>query len=173
MATSTTPTLVIDNQTSLEEVCTKLDQLLLRQLELIQEYLDLTLKGEVYQKDGYLNLAKARYTEGPHSMSVVRLPSPDSSEEYNAVITVTTKAHSNNRILHQKSTADEEHNKLLRQFGVLSPASVKQARKSFRENLSLCVDRLNVVQELTLIQKEFYAVDCTKQKLLKSVIPSP
>lgn len=160
---------------SLHQVSEKLDVLLIRHLELIQEYVDLSLKAEVYQREGYLNLAKIRFIEGPHSMSRMRLPTQD-SEEYDAVIKVmqdnSTKITV--RSLWQEPNSSENVNKLLRQFGILSPPSVKTAQANFRENLALSIDRVNVMQELNEVQAQFRELQHVKNLLVKhNLVPEP
>lgn len=156
-----------------------MDLVLIRQLELIQEYVDLSLKGEVHQKEGYLQLAKARYVEGPNSVSKVYLPTED-SEEYEALVTVgfsENKDHDKEtnctRVLLEDKTSSEHKNKLIRQFGILSPPCVKIAQNNFRQNLALCIDRVNVMEELTKVQKEFQSLQHVKNLLIKNHIPEP
>jgi len=140
---------------TLNEICEKLDELLIRQLELIQEYTDLSLNSELQQKDGFLNLAKARYIQGPNSLSQVQLPL-EGSEEYSAVITVSKDED----LSWKRNTVvtPDENSRLMRQFGVLKSNNVKLAMKSFRQSVELHVDRINVAQQLFDNQQEFNAL---------------
>jgi len=146
---------------TLVEICEKLDELFIRQLELIQEYTDLSLNSEVQQKDGYLNLAKARYIQGPNSLSQVQLPL-EGSEEYSAVITVSTEESSQKK--RNTVVTSEENSRLLRQFGVLKSNNVKLAMKSFRQSVELHVDRINVAQQLWDNQNQFNSLLEIKNK---------
>jgi len=106
-------------------------------------------------------LAKARYIQGPNSLSQVQLPL-EGSEEYSAVITVSTEESSQKK--RNTVVTSEENSRLLRQFGVLKSNNVKLAMKSFRQSVELHVDRINVAQQLWDNQNQFNSLLEIKNK---------
>uniref|UniRef100_A0A0V0GCW1 Vacuolar ATPase assembly protein VMA22 n=1 Tax=Triatoma dimidiata TaxID=72491 RepID=A0A0V0GCW1_TRIDM len=65
---------------NLEEICTELDSLSLRMLQLMKEYINVKLTIEGLIKNGSLHLAKSRYIMGNRNVSALQLPSEDSND---------------------------------------------------------------------------------------------
>uniref|UniRef100_A0A146M9T4 Vacuolar ATPase assembly protein VMA22 n=2 Tax=Lygus hesperus TaxID=30085 RepID=A0A146M9T4_LYGHE len=63
---------------SLDEVCKELDELSMRMLDLMKQYIDLKMTMEDLVKTGSLHLAKSRYIMGNKSVSVLQLPTEES-----------------------------------------------------------------------------------------------
>ncbi|KAF6209570.1 hypothetical protein GE061_015318 [Apolygus lucorum] len=62
----------------LDEVCKELDELSMRMLDLMKQYIDLKMTMEDHVKTGSLHLAKSRYIMGNKSVSVLQLPTEES-----------------------------------------------------------------------------------------------
>jgi len=168
----------------MDDVCKELDLLLLRKLELLQEYVDLSLKAQVHQKDGYLHLAKSRYSDGgAHSTTRVILSTSTDETVVESEAVATTVSSSTNEddgvdeiqcLMKSKLVfADgdspgqgQKCNSLLKQFGLLPSSSVKNAQKSFRNSLTLYVDKNNVFRELHRLEERFSELQMKKIDIL-------
>lgn len=149
----------------LNKINEQLDDLLVKQLELAQDYINVTIEGESHQKSGFLNLAKARYIQGFHSVSKNCLFSEDSEEERPPVVTVSREEslfdkdsegnHAN--IVYQKpslliSTDKAIDVQLNKQFGFLSSGTLKHAKNDFRNCLEKTIERAIIVAQLKAVQ---------------------
>lgn len=81
-----------DNHLSI--VCRELDDMAIRMLRLMKEYIDAKIALEELIKSGSLHLAKSRYIMGNKSVSILQLPTEESSEF--TASTRVTKSNENN-----------------------------------------------------------------------------
>lgn len=150
----------------------ELDDLAIRMLELMNEYIEIKLMVEKAIRSGCLDLAKARYVMGNNSVSALQLP----VEEISALATVTTSVDDHNkkkctfqlqRTIPQSKTKQDTDNgprsqsqDPLKWFGVLVPQNLRQGQAWFQKALDLVVQCANVKEELENCQHEY-------KKLLK------
>jgi len=80
-------------------VCRELDDLMIRVLELMEEQITCKLKLQETIKSSCLDLAKARYIMGNHSVSYLQLPSEDNAE-ITALRTVTSSIETKKNLEH-------------------------------------------------------------------------
>ncbi len=73
---------------SLSCVHSELDHLSLRVLELSQDLITAKLQLEQYSREGFVLLAKARYSMGSSAVSIVQVPHQDNDESFDAAFKV-------------------------------------------------------------------------------------
>ena len=162
---------------TLGEVNEALDQILLRQLQLLQDYPNLTLESEREMKEGYFQLARSRYNMGSNSVSKAYLPCEDSERDYKATITVVPESDEDNgkekvipsrRKLQLSSIRENETETegSSKQFGILTSVSLKTAQKSFRQTLEKTLERINTSSELHVLEKQFKELSTLKKQLV-------
>ena len=155
----------------LESVNEQLDELLLKQLSLIQDYINVTVECESHQKSGFLNLAKARYIQGFHSVSRNCLYSDDTEEERIPILTVTREKKTVDVDLEKEKVVNgpinyEEPNlnvnpdssletKLNNQFGMLSSNSLRTAKADFRKCLEKSMERVKIIEQSVAIRERY------------------
>ncbi|CAL8123017.1 unnamed protein product [Orchesella dallaii] len=167
-----------------------LDELLVKQLDLIQDYINVTVECESHQKTGFLNLAKARYIQGSHSVSKNCLYSEDYEEEKEAILSVTqedveyefeTKEIKDTDIATpitfqlsklQVNPDSAMENQLNKQFGFLSSSTLKAAKSEFRKCLEKTMERVSIVQQSLAIKHRYSELMKEKVELQKS-LPEP
>jgi len=166
---------------SLAQMCEMMDIIKIRQTQITQSYCDLSRQAENAQKEGYLNLAKARYVQGPQSISKNRLPT-ENSEECGAIVGVTVNEVDevdpiDDSVFRYKQRELEilkdpaKETKLLKQIaGVLPTGCVKEAQKNFRKALELHVERANILEELDLVQRKFHSLEIMKKIMVEKNI---
>lgn len=160
----------------------QLDELLMKTLELVQDYVSITTECESHQKTGFLNLAKARYIQGFHTVSKDCLYSEEYEDERPALLTVTR----------EKSRMDLEHNdfskrpvtfqepslnvnsdsnletRINKQFGFLSSSTLKYAKGDFRKCLEKTVERAKILEQISAVQERYKILMKEKAELENS-----
>lgn len=168
-----------DKLTAINE---QLDELLMKNLELLQDYISITTECESHQKTGFLNLAKARYIQGFHTVSKDCLYSEEYEDERPALLTVTR----------EKSRMELEHNEfskrpitfqepslnvnadssletqINKQFGFLSSSSLKSAKGDFRKCLEKTVERAKILEQISAVQEQSKILMKEKVEIEKS-----
>lgn len=122
---------------SVQKICQELDDLTLKQVDLLDEQLTLMVKLESHLSSGFINLAKSRYIAGEKSVSSMQLPGEDSEVEAAA----TVVRDSSSQLLELRR--DPEAADPIKWFGVLVPSSLKQSQQSFQKVLEAAVDIVN------------------------------
>lgn len=152
------------------DTTSELDDLAIRILELMNEYIEIKLMLEKAIRSGCLDLAKARYVMGNNSVSALQLP----VEETASLATVTTSVDDYNKHTFQlqriippikaKQNTDNgprSHGQdPLKWFGVLVPQNLRQGQAWFQKALDLVIQCINIKEELENCQYEY-------KKLLK------
>lgn len=128
-----------------------LDKLTLQMLDLIEQEVQLKVQLEKTVKEGEMNLAKTRYTQGSSSISVLQLPTED-SKEFRALSTLdeTNDELGNAKVSLERHPVDKEAGFIdpAKWFGVLLPQSFTQAKNHFNKGVDLSVECANVQIEL-------------------------
>lgn len=81
------------------EVCSELDDLMIRTLELMEKCIQCKLKLQEIMKSSCLDLAKARYIMGTHNVSYLQLPTEESAE-IRALRTVSVSVETGKNLEH-------------------------------------------------------------------------
>lgn len=152
------------------DTASELDDLAIRMLELMNEYIEIKLMLEKAIRSGCLDLAKARYIMGNNSVSALQLP----VEETSSLATVTASVDDHNKRTFQlqrtipptKTKQDTENGPRsqsqdpLKWFGVLVPQNLRQGQAWFQKALDLVIQCANIKEELENCQYKY-------KKLLK------
>lgn len=146
-----------DQSNQLEKVCENLDELTLKQVDLLDEQLVLMTKIGSLLTSGYIDLAKSRYISGDKTVSAAQIPGEDSVVE--AVMTVDRDYK--NRLAVSRN---EEGTNPMKWFGVLVPGSLRQSQQAFQKVLETAVDVVNIRREW-LKSIEEYKVQSTLESL--------
>jgi len=165
---------------TLEEVNEELDDLLVQQLELIQDYINLSLENEKQMKDGFFHIARARYNSGSQSISKACFPTEDCEQNFLADVTVTQVVVSNgtsNNCKRQLQISkdsetdgndvarDESRKSMASQFGILKSPSLKVAEARFHSCLNQVIDRTNTLNDLENVYEKYSTLLQHKKQL--------
>ena len=119
-----------------QKICEELDDLTLKQVDLLDEQLTLISKLESHMTHGFINLAKSRYIGGETSVSMTKIPGEES--DIGAAAKIVRGSSSQLEIQRDPEAADP-----IKWFGVLVPASLRQSQQSFQKVLETAVDIVN------------------------------
>ena len=151
----------------------ELDELALRILELMNQYIVCKVNIENYIKSGCIDLAKARYINGNRSISALQLPTEDATgirakfkvlpaevegkynfHKYQSVDNLCSDEHSLSSSFNSidlNSTEEKSRkfpNDPLKWFGFLVPQSLRQSKNTFEKCLEIVIENVNVQLEL-------------------------
>ncbi|CAL7934323.1 unnamed protein product [Xylocopa violacea] len=164
---------------SIDDVCKAIDENLLRNLELMEEKININVQMEQILRDGYIELAKAKYIRGKESISILQVPVDD--ERVVTLYELETKlTEETGKIIPNFDLSlkifDKDEDKIqdpIKWFGVLVPQSLRIAQKRFQETLYLAVRAANVQAEITSVLDKLqslyflkhtsYSTDVTKE----------
>ena len=143
----------------LQKICENLDELTLRQVDLLNEQLVLMSKLESHMSNGCINLAKSRYIGGESSVSRTQLPGEESDVKAS---TTLVKNPTSNRL---EITRDPSAGDPIKWFGVLVPGSLRQSQQSFINILDTAVEIINIRNEWLETLEEKHKISSLKEKL--------
>ncbi|KAI9554135.1 putative coiled-coil domain-containing protein 115-like [Daphnia sinensis] len=129
-----------ENSHELAQVCAALDELTLKQVDLVDEQLVLMSKLGSLMTCGFIDMAKSRYISGEKTVSATQIPGEDSVIE--AVTTVDRDCNNKLIVSRNKDITDP-----IRWFGVLVPGSLKQSQQAFQNVLNIAVEIVNIRRE--------------------------
>lgn len=124
----------------LAKVCVALDELTLKQVDLVDEQLVLMSKLGSLMTCGFIDMAKSRYISGEKTVSATQIPGEDSVIE--AVTTVDRDSENKLTLSRNKEVNDP-----IRWFGLLVPGSLKQSQQAFQNVLNIAVEIVNIRRE--------------------------
>ncbi|XP_034936359.1 coiled-coil domain-containing protein 115 [Chelonus insularis] len=155
----------------IENVCEKLDILMLHILKLTEEKISVTLQLENQMKEGFIELAKARYIRGKESVGLIQVPQ---DTPISSLLDLELSFNKNPSIPHfdirmKNKEENVEHQDPIRWFGVLVPQSLKTSQKRFQESIYLSVRMANIVAELTKLNEDFEIAKKLKNRLLTNL----
>ena len=125
------------------------DKLLLEMFDLIEQSVLAKTNVETSANNGYLLLAKTRYTNGSQCVATSKLPTEDSNE-FSALSTVSRSSSdevgraSQLELVQQPVDRDEGFVDPLKWFGVLIPNSLQLARDRFNKSLDYVIESANI-----------------------------
>ncbi|XP_017881702.1 coiled-coil domain-containing protein 115-like [Ceratina calcarata] len=142
---------------SIDDICKAIDENLLRNLELLEEKIIVNVQMEKILRDGYIELAKAKYIRGKENISVLQIPADDEKVvtlfELETKLTEETGKIVPNFDISLKNM-EESGNEIqdpIKWFGVLVPQSLRTAQKRFQESLYVAVRAANIQAEITSV----------------------
>lgn len=151
-----------------------LDDLTIKNLELIEEKVSTSVQLEKLLREGHIDLAKARYIRGKETIGMLQIPSEEN--DIQALFDLETSYVQSDKkedateipcfdISLKKSNGEvEEPQDPIKWFGLLVPQSLKSAQKHFQDALYLTAKLANIQAELTRVTSETDSL-----KLLKKV----
>ncbi|XP_033229854.1 coiled-coil domain-containing protein 115-like [Belonocnema kinseyi] len=157
------------NIESLDEICESLDNLYLKNLELMEEKIQANIQMEIVLREGHIELAKARYIRGKESMGRLQLPTKD--EEVFSLFDLETTISEEKEIPHfdislkKSNDNDQDIQDPIKRFGVLVPQNLRNAQKKFQESLYHATKVANVSAELFGTQNELESLMNVKKSL--------
>lgn len=144
-------------QDGINDICKAIDESLLRNLELMEEKIDITVQMEHVLRDGHIELAKARYIRGKDTISLSQVPADE--DKVVSLFTLHTKlSDQGGKIvpyfdisLKKSNTDTTDILDPIKWFGVLVPQSLRIAQKRFQESLYLAARAANVQAEINSV----------------------
>ncbi|XP_065199992.1 coiled-coil domain-containing protein 115 [Planococcus citri] len=162
----------MDSSTN-SDIEAELDELSVRVLELMNQFIVCKVNIENYVRSGCIDLAKARYINGNRSISALQLPTEDalgvqakfkvSPEEVEGKPNFQRYQSAENLNLDDKglsssfksidlNSPDDKSKRFsndpLKWFGFLVPQSLRQSKSTFEKCLEIVVENVNVQLEL-------------------------
>ncbi|XP_046452294.1 coiled-coil domain-containing protein 115-like [Daphnia pulex] len=143
----------------LTQVCESLDELTLKQVDLVDEQLVLMSKLSSLLTGGFIDMAKSRYISGERTVSTTQIPGEDSIIE-----AVTTVDRDNMNKL--TVSRNKEVNDPIKWFGVLVPTSLKQSQHAFQKVVDVAVEIVNIrrewLQSFDTLEEEYQKLSSLK-----------
>lgn len=144
----------------------EIDELLVRNLELMQEKLRKSIEIENLLKSGFIELAKARYIRGKESIGILQVPNDEDTVK--SLFDLRTEMTDDDDdgdaaaaaaisfdVSLKKSNAEDEEDEPsdpLKWFGVLVPQNLKNSQKRFQESVYLAASIANTQAELDSVR---------------------
>ncbi|OAD62747.1 hypothetical protein WN48_07563 [Eufriesea mexicana] len=142
---------------SIDDICKAIDTNLLRNLELMEEKININIQMERTLRDGYIELAKAKYIHGKENISILQVPVD--VESVHTLFQLETKLNEKTGkiipnfdiSLNKFNSSGNEIQDPIEWFGILVPKSLRFAQKRFQESLYLIVRAANLQAEITSV----------------------
>ncbi|KAK0182882.1 hypothetical protein PV327_000969 [Microctonus hyperodae] len=156
---------------NMREVHEKLDVLMLRIFELMEEKVRTTIEMECLLRDGHLELAKARYIRGKESVGIFRIPQEGQIHSlFDLETTFDENKFQSGIVPHfdislKSKEHDNEIQNPIKWFGVLVPQNLKIAQRKFQESIYLVTKIANISAELEITCKEYQNMKNITNKL--------
>lgn len=131
-----------------EELCNNLDELSLKQVDLVDEQLVLLSKMNNLLTNGFIDMAKSRYISGERTVSITQIPGEDSEIE---AVTTVNRGYDNKMTVSRNPDSYDP----IKWFGVLVPASLRQSQQAFQKALEMAVEIINTRREWQESIEEF------------------
>lgn len=126
------------------------DKLLIHLLDLIEQSVLCKMNIEATTNAGQLLLAKSRYIQGPHTVSISQLPT-ENTNDFNALKTVIKtegEIHDERQLSVHEVDKENGYIDTIRWFGVLVPRSLHLAQERFNQAVELVVECANIQTKL-------------------------
>lgn len=133
-----------------------LDKLILEMFSLMEQQVQCKVNIERTTNEGQLFIAKARYTQGSHTIGTSQLPT-ENSAEFKALSKVSKESEDScitgEQLTLETTKVDKESGFInpIQWFGVLVPRALYQAKDSFQKSLELAVEAANIQKQLQLV----------------------
>ncbi|XP_014211643.1 coiled-coil domain-containing protein 115 [Copidosoma floridanum] len=153
-----------DLEKKFDEICEALDNLAIKNLELIEEKVLLTVSLEKSIRQGHINLAKARYIRGKENVGILQIPSKE--HDIKSLFDLETTFRNSEEDKQEKDfphydiclkkcgEGEDEPQNPIKWFGVLVPQSLKIAQKHFQDALYVAVRLANLQAELAKTKRQ-------------------
>lgn len=152
----------------------EIDELLVRKLELMEEKVCKNVEIETLLKDGYIELAKAKYIRGKESIGILQVPNDEDAMKSLFDLETTVKSDDGDAAprfdISLRKSSDEEDGPRdpLKWFGVLVPQNLRNSQKRFRESVYLAATIANIQAELDSVLSRLETLHIQKDSLCSS-----
>ncbi|XP_011136736.1 coiled-coil domain-containing protein 115-like [Harpegnathos saltator] len=140
---------------SIDALSEEIDELLLRKLELTEEKIHGNIQMEILLKDGYIELAKAKYIRGKENIGILQVPSnTDTMLSLFDLKTNGATDEDDNIVPCFDISLKKSNDKVdgpgdpIKWFGVLVPQNLKNSQKRFQESVYLAIKIANIQMQL-------------------------
>ncbi|XP_028047799.1 coiled-coil domain-containing protein 115 [Monomorium pharaonis] len=149
----------------------EIDELMLHKLELMEEKICGNIQMETLLKDGYIELAKAKYIRGKENISMLQVP--NNEDTVTSLFDLETKMNEHNvpcfDISFKKlSDPAEGLGDPIKWFGVLVPQNLRNSQKRFQDSVNLATKIANVQEELISVLSKLKTLYIQKNSLCSS-----
>lgn len=156
---------------SIDALSEEIDELLLRKLELMEEKIRGNIQMEILLKDGYIELAKAKYIRGKENIGTLQIPS--NTDTMMSLFDLETKEiNENGNImpcfdisLKKSSNEMDGPSDPIKWFGVLVPQNLKNSQKRFQESVYLATKIANIQVQLVSVFSKLKTLYIQKNNL--------
>ncbi|XP_032675161.1 coiled-coil domain-containing protein 115-like [Odontomachus brunneus] len=157
---------------SIDTLSEEIDELLLRKLELIEEKIRETIQMEWLLKDGYIELAKAKYICGKENIGILQVPS--NTDTMISLFNLETKIMNENDDTRScfdisLKNFNNEVNKPadpIKWFGILVPQNLKNSQQRFQESVYHAIKIANIQMQLVSVFSKLQKLYIQKNNLL-------
>lgn len=150
----------------MDQVCEKLDDLSIRNLELCNDFIKLKLDLENRMKDGWMHLAKSRYLMGYNNVSGLQIDERNTTAL--AHVEATEPKGQPLKVEVRLNDDKEKLRELSKIFGVLTPSNVKSAQVQFSKCLELIGELVSIKEEMKYVEDEYEKYSKQKQSLVQN-----
>lgn len=156
----------------------EIDELLLCKLELIEKKIYENIQMEILLKDGYIELAKAKYIRGKENIGILQVPS---NTDMMSLFDLETKLMNENNktvpcfdvsLKKLNNEVDGSTTDPIKWFGILVPQNLKNSQKRFQESVYLGIKIANIQVQLVSIFAKLKTLYVQKNNLLRQNITS-
>lgn len=154
----------------MDEVCQKLDDLAIRNLELSDDFIKINLELESRMKEGWFHLAKARYLMGFNTVSSLQIDERNCDSLTRVEVTSPDSISTENAPIKFDIRSNDDKGKLrglTKIFGVLTPSNLKVSQDQFVKCLALSCELASIKEELKSVEKEYENFLKQKATLMK------
>ncbi|XP_014475258.1 PREDICTED: coiled-coil domain-containing protein 115-like [Dinoponera quadriceps] len=156
---------------SIDALSEEIDELLLHKLELIEEKIRGNIQMEILLKDGYIELAKAKYIRGKQNIGILQVPS--NTDTMISLFDLETKVTNENDntvqyfdiSLKKSNNESDSPGDPIKWFGVLVPQNLKNSQKRFQESVYLATKIANIQVQLASVFSKLKTLYTQKHNL--------
>uniref|UniRef100_A0A1I8PLX8 Vacuolar ATPase assembly protein VMA22 n=1 Tax=Stomoxys calcitrans TaxID=35570 RepID=A0A1I8PLX8_STOCA len=148
-----------------------LDSLYLELLHLIEQHTECRVKIERSNNSGQLLLAKTRYIQGSHAITLAQIPT-ENSEDFRALCCVetekseTTVSGESKQLVRHKVDKAEGYVEPMQWFSALPPMTLRNAAVHFKNSVELVVESANIQNEILAIIDRIDRLKLVKKQLV-------
>lgn len=156
---------------SIDAVSEEIDELLLHKLDLMEEKVRANILMETSLKDGYIELAKAKYIRGKESISILQIP--NNEDTVVSLFDLETKVTEENGdttacfdiSLKESNDQVDKLTDPIKWYGVLVPQNLRNSQKSFQQSVYLATKVANIQVELISVLSKLKTLYIKKSEL--------
>ncbi|XP_075145463.1 vacuolar ATPase assembly protein VMA22 [Haematobia irritans] len=148
-----------------------LDSLYLELLNLIEQHTECRVNIERSNNSGQLLLAKTRYIQGSHAITLAQIPT-ENSEDFKALCyveidkTETKVSGEDKHLVRHKVDKAEGYVEPMHWFSALPPMTLRNAAIHFKKSVELVVEAANIQNEILAIMNRIDRLKLAKKQVV-------